>query len=168
MTDREFNRHIEKIRPRLLSFASSFISVGAATPEDMVQDAVLKVWNQRQRVENIDAMMTVALRNVCLDYLRLRKNRSEDKIALAQCSNLSSSASNPQKALEYREQVRQVGRILQQLPPDQQLVLRLRDVMGYEFDEIARILDMAEGNARVLLCRARKAVREEMINTKRI
>lgn len=163
MTEREFNRHIDKMRPRLVGFAASFVNSGAATAEDMVQEAVIKVWGCRKQVENVDALMTVVLRNVCLDYLRLRKNRTADNIALAQCSSSVETASDPQKAMELQDQMQQIRFIMAKLPDDQQIVLRLRDVMGYEFPEIAQILDTTEGNVRTLLSRARKSVRDTML-----
>jgi RNA polymerase sigma-70 factor (ECF subfamily) len=39
----------------------------------------------------------------------------------------------------------------------------MRDVEGYELDEIANILDSDEANVRVNLSRARKSIREELI-----
>ena len=43
------------------------------------------------------------------------------------------------------------------------LAVRLRDVMGYEMEEIARILETSEGNVRTLLSRARQKLREKII-----
>jgi RNA polymerase sigma-70 factor (ECF subfamily) len=39
----------------------------------------------------------------------------------------------------------------------------MRDVEGYELEEIANILDSDETNVRVNLSRARKSIREELI-----
>ncbi|MEP6928828.1 MAG: sigma factor-like helix-turn-helix DNA-binding protein, partial [Flavobacterium sp.] len=43
--------------------------------------------------------------------------------------------------------------------------IQLRDVEQYEFDEIAKIVNMNETAIRVALSRARKKIRESMLNT---
>jgi RNA polymerase sigma factor (sigma-70 family) len=43
------------------------------------------------------------------------------------------------------------------------IAVRLRDIMGYEMDEIAKILGTSEGNVRTLLSRARQRLREKLL-----
>ena len=45
------------------------------------------------------------------------------------------------------------------LPARQRVVITLRDVDGYDSDEVCALLDISAGNQRVLLHRARAAVR---------
>ena len=51
---------------------------------------------------------------------------------------------------------------MNQLPVQQRLILQMRDIEQYEFEEIAKILDMKESAIRVTLSRARKTVRDYM------
>lgn len=152
------------IRPRLIAFAGYFIGTGAATAEDMVQDAVVKVWLQidkigPEKVRNVEALMMAVLKNVCIDYLRLKKNRSVSIDGQTEVKGFE-SGSDPQTTLESSEKIRSVSEAIKMLPTDQQMVVRLRDIMGYEFEEIASIMDMNEGNVRTLLSRGRKKIRE--------
>ena len=48
---------------------------------------------------------------------------------------------------------------IEQLPRRQRLVLTLRDIEGYDAKEVCALLDLTESNQRVLLHRARAAVR---------
>jgi RNA polymerase sigma-70 factor (ECF subfamily) len=48
------------------------------------------------------------------------------------------------------------------LPARQQAVISLRDVEGWSPDEVCQLLDLSEGNQRVLLHRARSHVRAEL------
>ncbi len=48
---------------------------------------------------------------------------------------------------------------LDELPPRQRIVITLRDVEGYTYDEVCSILAISAGNQRVLLHRARASVR---------
>jgi RNA polymerase sigma-70 factor (ECF subfamily) len=54
---------------------------------------------------------------------------------------------------------RQLEAALDSLPIRQRAVITLRDVEGYEADEVCRILDITPGNQRLLLHRARSSVR---------
>ena len=48
------------------------------------------------------------------------------------------------------------------LPPRQQEVIVLRDVEGWEPEEVGAALELTDGNQRVLLHRARSKVRGEL------
>jgi RNA polymerase sigma-70 factor (ECF subfamily) len=49
------------------------------------------------------------------------------------------------------------------LPEKQKLVIHLRDVEGYSFEEMSEVLEMDEVALRVNLSRARKKVKEEIL-----
>lgn len=51
---------------------------------------------------------------------------------------------------------------LERLPERQRTVMALRDVHGYGADEVCDLLDLSPGNQRVLLHRARAAVRHDL------
>ena len=51
---------------------------------------------------------------------------------------------------------------LERLPERQRVVIELRDVDGYEPEEVCTLLDLTPGNQRILLHRARASVRREL------
>jgi RNA polymerase sigma factor (sigma-70 family) len=51
------------------------------------------------------------------------------------------------------------------LPEQQKLIIQMRDIEEYEFEEIAKIMNMTEATIRVALSRARKTIREKMTIT---
>jgi RNA polymerase sigma-70 factor, ECF subfamily len=55
-----------------------------------------------------------------------------------------------------------VAAALAELPPRQRVVITLRDVEGYDSDEVSEILAITPGNQRVLLHRARAFVRGKL------
>jgi RNA polymerase sigma-70 factor (ECF subfamily) len=55
-----------------------------------------------------------------------------------------------------------VSAALARLPQRQRVVIVLRDVEGYEADEVCSMLEITAGNQRVLLHRARAFVRAEL------
>jgi RNA polymerase sigma-70 factor (ECF subfamily) len=48
---------------------------------------------------------------------------------------------------------------MEQLPVQQRLIIQMRDIEQYEFEEIAKILEMNESAIQVALSRARKTIR---------
>src|SRR5712692_10701384 len=55
-----------------------------------------------------------------------------------------------------------VTRALRALPPDYQLVVHLRLVEGYAFDEVARVMSRTVGACQMLMLRAGRALREAL------
>jgi RNA polymerase sigma-70 factor, ECF subfamily len=51
---------------------------------------------------------------------------------------------------------------IDQLPPTQREVIRLRDVEGFSSGEVRALLELSETNQRVLLHRARSKVRSAL------
>lgn len=69
---------------------------------------------------------------------------------------------SPEDALLGAEIREAVTSALGRLPARQRLVMELRDVHGYDPDEVCEMLDLTPGNQRVLLHRARALVRAEI------
>jgi RNA polymerase sigma-70 factor (ECF subfamily) len=65
----------------------------------------------------------------------------------------------PEEQLLAGETLGVVRETVQQLPPAQRTVLELRDIEGWSSSEVAEIMEISEGNQRVLLHRARVKVR---------
>ena len=68
----------------------------------------------------------------------------------------------PEEWLLQRETLDALGRAIAALPPAQRAVISLRDVEGWEGDEVCDLLGISAGNQRVLLHRARSRVRAEL------
>jgi RNA polymerase sigma-70 factor (ECF subfamily) len=66
---------------------------------------------------------------------------------------------DPERQLEAAETRRVLVQAIKDLPPRQREVITLRDVSGWDADEVCNALDLTETNQRVLLHRARSKVR---------
>jgi len=161
MTPQEFNITVSKLRPRLINFASGFVKDGASTADDMVQEAIIKLWksNEIQEVRNPEALTMHILKNVCLDYLKLKKNSMDSLNPNFKVY----TDSDPSSSIERKDEICNINSYLSILPNDQMIAVRLRDIMGYEMEEIAKILETTEGNVRTLLSRARQKLREKLL-----
>jgi RNA polymerase sigma-70 factor (ECF subfamily) len=68
----------------------------------------------------------------------------------------------PEQALLAKEARERIQAAIERLPGTQRLVITLRDVAGLESGEVCDLLDLSEGNHRVILHRARSRVRESL------
>jgi RNA polymerase sigma-70 factor (ECF subfamily) len=68
----------------------------------------------------------------------------------------------PEEHLLGRETLDVVSAAIEALPPTQRQVIVLRDVEGWPSDEVCELLQLSESNQRVLLHRARSAVRRAL------
>ena len=68
----------------------------------------------------------------------------------------------PEERLLARETIEMVARAIDALPARQRQVIQLRDVEGWGAEEVCESLELSAANQRVLLHRARAAVRAEL------
>ncbi|MDQ3669621.1 MAG: sigma-70 family RNA polymerase sigma factor [Actinomycetota bacterium] len=69
----------------------------------------------------------------------------------------------PEDALATQEAESAIMEKLRSLPPSQSAVITLRDVEGLSSDEVCSLLGLSPGNQRVLLHRARLALRRALL-----
>lgn len=152
---------VSELRNTIYRLVLSIIS-DSAEAEDIVQDVFERIWLIRDKVLNSTFPRAYACRiahNLAIDRERIKKRRQtfsvNDEITtndIAISAELSDIASITQQAIAS-------------LPEKQCLAIHLRDVEGYEIEEIAEALETDETNVRMNLSRARKSVREELIKT---
>ena len=131
--------------------------------EDITQDILEKLWRKRSMlpgVENIEAFVYMSARNSCLDRLRRRKVASEASENIRK--DIQETSENGDH-LEMSDLKSLIERMISELPGPQQIVMHLRDIEGYDFEEIVKITGMQEPTARVMLSRARKTIKEKLI-----
>lgn len=145
------------LRQQMLSLAER-ITGNKDDAADAVQDAFVKLWQQRERYESTShargAGMT-AVRNLSIDMAR-RNSRHTD-VPVEQAADEIQEVTDADRILAYN-QVRYI--IDNELSPRQRTIIDLREVEEMEFDDIATRMNMTAANVRVELSRARRRVRE--------
>ena len=162
-TDRITNA-FTALREQMLSLAER-ITGNRDDAADAVQDAFVKLWQQRGRYESTShaqgaGMMTV--RTTSIDLARRNSHRSD--VPVEQAVDTVEEVTDSERSLAY-QQVRAI--IDKDLSANQRAIIDMREVQGMEFDDIAKRMNMTAANVRVELSRARKRVREIYRNSRK-
>lgn len=161
MDQTEFLHTVMPFKDKLYRLAKRLL-VSVEEAEDATQEILLKLWSKKNGISeynNIEAFAMTMVKNLCLDRL---KSKQAGNLKLVH-SNYEDESASLQKHLEQKDTVRWVQSIMEELPEQQKMVMQLRDVEEYEFGEIATMLEMSPTAVRVALSRARKTVREKLI-----
>ena len=159
----EFKKLVLPYGKKLFHFARLLLKDDYAA-QDAVQEVYLKLWkmhDELKKVHNPEAFMLKMTKNWCLDRIKSKK-----PVLLENYTPVidhHSEDNEPHKVLERKEKVKILYQILDKMPEQQKILIKLRDIDGYELNEITDITGMNDVTVRVNLSRARKKIREELI-----
>lgn len=163
MNQNEFIMLIAPFKDKVFRLAKRLL-VSNEEAQDATQDILVKLWDKKNGLENyvsVEAFAMTMTKNYCLDQLK-SKRASNMKIVH---NNFTSKEASLDKKVEDEDSWNWVEKMINELPEQQKLIIQMRDIEQYEFEEIAKILDMNETAVRVNLSRARKIIREKMTKT---
>ncbi|MEL1243204.1 sigma-70 family RNA polymerase sigma factor [Flavobacterium sp. DGU11] len=163
MNQSEFIKVISPFKDRVFRLAKRLL-VSNEEAEDATQEVLVKLWNNKGKLESyssVEALAMTMTKNYCLDQLK-SKRATEMRIVH---SNYTDRQAGLQQQAEDRDSWEWAEKIMGKLPEQQKLIMQMRDIEQYEFEEIAKIMDMNETAVRVALSRARKTMREELLKT---
>ncbi|NQZ44472.1 MAG: RNA polymerase sigma factor [Flavobacteriaceae bacterium] len=161
MQQSEFLKVVMPFKDKLYRLAKRLL-VSREEAEDATQEILMKLWSKNESIEqykSVEAFAMTMTKNFCLDRL---KSKQAGNLKLVH-SNYRDENTSLQKQLEAEDSVDWVERIMDELPEQQKMVLQLRDIEDYDFEEISEMLGMKPTAVRVTLSRARKAVREKLM-----
>lgn len=148
------SEQFERLRPRLTALAYRMLGT-AADAEDVVQDAYVRFHRHAGKVESVEGWLVRVTTHLCIDRKRLSKRETyagnwlpepipegitwmEDRAELAETLSMAFMV------------------LLETLAPVERAAYLLRDIFGYEFDEVAELIEKSPDNARQIVVRARQ------------
>lgn len=163
MTQTEFLNIVMPFKDKVFRLAKRLL-VSREEAEDATQEIILKLWKNQEKMsdyKNIEAFSMTMTKNFCLDKL---KSKQAQNLKIVH-SNYEDHNVSLQKEVEVNDSLEWVSRIMEGLPEQQKMVVQLRDIEQYDYEEIAKMLDMNQTAVRVALSRARKTIREKLTST---
>lgn len=162
MLAKDFKTTIVPFSKKILRFATHFLK-DEDLARDVVQDVFLKLWQKRERLEevkNIEAFAMRMTRNRCLDVVRANKTIPID----AEIDRkLEEKTIDVHLKVEFNESADQIKTLIEKLPDLQRKIIQLRDIEQFSYDAIAATTGLKVNAIRVNLSRARKKVRDEFL-----
>ncbi len=151
MSETEFSREVAALRPALALTAQRYLHDPQAA-EDVVQDALLRLWQIRDTLQlPIQAFAQVLVRNLSIDTIR-RRHPQVDVTALA-----SLAADVPSDDDRYLR----VMQLVDHLPSMQQTLFRLRHIEQMSYADISAITGSSEAAVRKAISRARQSILQQ-------
>jgi RNA polymerase sigma factor (sigma-70 family) len=161
MNQSDFLKVVLPFKDKVFRLAKRLL-VSREEAEDATQELIFKLWKNKEKIgnyKNVEAFAMTMTKNYCYDRL---KSKQASNLTLVH-SNYKEKETSLDKKLEYQDSVSQVHLLIEKLPEQQKIIIQLRDVEEYDFDEICKMVDMKPTAVRVALSRARKTIREELI-----
>jgi RNA polymerase sigma-70 factor (ECF subfamily) len=160
--DKQFLDQIQGIRDRVFRVAKRIL-ISKEEAEDATQEVILKLWNmeesKRKSFYNLEAYTITMAKNYCLDRI---KSKQAQVLSLNEQFQSQPSPSL-QKQIEVSNEMEWVVKLIDQLPERERMILQLREIEQYEFDQIASLMEIPEGTVRVYLSRIRKKIKKQFI-----
>lgn len=161
MNQSDFLKVVLPFKDKVFRLAKRLL-VSREEAEDATQELIFKLWKNKEKIgeyKNVEAFAMTMTKNYCYDRL---KSKQASNLTLVH-SNYKEKETSLDKKLEYQDSVNQVHKLIENLPEQQKIIIQLRDVEQYDFDEICKMVDMKPTAVRVALSRARKTIREALI-----
>lgn len=156
MTRAEYNEHIQSWSGSVLRFAV-WNCGDRMRGEDAMQEAFASLWEIKEQVsveKGLGFLLTAARRYLidCFRHDTVVARAHQDMARDAQ-----TSTGQPYDGLSD-----EMAGALASLPEIQRSILQLRDVDGYSYKEISRMLDISDQQVQVYLFRARTTMRKKL------
>jgi len=139
--------------------------------KDLAQEAIVRAFSGLSSFRGDASFSTWLYRiasNACLDELRRRKRQPADYLDEPVITvdgeirrQVADPSQNPLEVVERSELQQIIQDSLTSLPEEYRVVVVLREIQGFSYQEIAEILNCSLGTVKSRLNRARKALKEK-------
>lgn len=162
MNNISFKNDIMPLKERLFRLALRIVQ-NREEAEDIVQDTLMKLWNQREQWGSIDNIETYSLticRNLALDAIEKKERHNislDDSL-----HDRPDTTWQPDETLTHKQQMGLIEQVVDRLPEKQRTILQLRDIEGMSYQEIAETMMLSLSDVKVNLFRAREKLKQTL------
>lgn len=143
-----------------------------ADASDLSQEVFIRVYRSLHNFRGESSFSTWLYRiatNVCLDEIRRRNRKTvvplNQRIYLddEQFRDIPDWSNLPEAVVQSKEIQEEIQRMINSLRPEYRLVIILRDIQGYSYEEIGKIIGCSLGTVKSRINRARKSLKKKII-----
>lgn len=162
MKEIDFKTDLLPLKNKLFRLALR-ITLDAPEAEDVVEDTLVKTWERREQlseIESLEAYCTTMCRNLALD--RAEKKEAQNlSLEVVQVDTADTTAL-PDEQMEQSERLQMVHELFNRLPEKQRTALQLRDIDGHTYQEVAERMNISETDVKVTIHRARQNLKQQI------
>lgn len=166
---RAFEALLAEHAERVYAHVARILGTGPEA-EDVVQDACISAWRSIASFEGTSfrAWLFRIATNRAIDVVRARRRRGELPLEPNEDEEQTwaepvAGGPEPVDLASEQETLRLVEAALARLPAEQRAVVVLRDIEGFDYEEIARITATELGTVKSRIHRGRLAVRNALV-----
>lgn len=159
-TEAQYIEFVNSLRDTVYRLARSIITDDVEA-EDIMQDVFERVW----RVHDAVLQSQYPRAYVCrmAHNLAIDRQRAKQRAQSFAATERMESIADGDRDTTTNDIASLTRKLIAELPDKQRIAMHMRDIEGYEIEEIANLLECDEANVRVNISRARKSIREQLI-----
>lgn len=153
MTQNELLNTLISLQP-VMQLTAEKLLPSAADAEDMVQEAVIELWERRdklQHVLNLEGYAMQTVKNRCITFLRKHHDIATDNLRLL--DSIDDEAVKAEAAL-IEERAQRLDSLMSRLPEVQREAVKMKYIDNLSHNEMQRRLGMTSTNVYTTLSRA--------------
>ena len=159
---KRFRQWVDQYQDQAWTLARYLLKDGAEA-EDVCQEAFVKLWQRQDSIdpEKIRPWLMKVIRNGCLDRLRRRKPTEEISDYAVQ-----DHAPGPMQDSQSGELAQRLVQSISGLTEPYRSLVVLRDIHQHSYEEVAVVLELSLSQVKTYLHRARKQLREQLVEVR--
>ena len=153
-----FKKELIPIKDKLFRLAKTLLQ-NNEDAEDALQEVYMKLWSNKEIIEDLkspEAYAMKVMKNFCLDKLKSRKNKYMVEIKEHE---IEKEYITPFSKVSFDNLKELMLKLFSTLPEQQRMIIHMRDIEHYSYEEIEDVIGMNVNAIRVNLSRARKSVK---------
>lgn len=164
-----FEYLVEKYQKKVFNIALRMLGNHDDAGE-LTQEVFIKVYKSIKNFKEESMLSTWIYRiatNACLDEIRKRKTRKfvslDDEIKLDSgmiLRQVEDDSPTPDIIAEKNDMINVINKAIQMLSEEHRAVLVMRDIQGFSYEDIAKIIKRPEGTVKSRINRARYELKE--------
>lgn len=165
MKEIDFQYDLLPLKDKLFRVALR-ITLDRPEAEDVVEDTIIKVWERRAsltEVESLEQYCLTICRNLALD--RAQSLRAQH-LSLDDTHEAADHTPLPDEQMEHQQRLQLVQQLFERLPEKQRTALQLRDIEGKSYQQVAEVMNITEADVKVTLHRARTSLKTQLTQLK--
>lgn len=161
-----FRKLYREYAPKIGAFARTYF--GTDDIDDVIQEVMMRVYKGIKKFKGNSSLSTWIYKitmNVCNTLYEKNKKKNEKVFSVQNDEEendieIVDTEKNVQKQVQQELLYERIMEIIEQLPEKERLLIKLRDIDGLPYSEIAEILEIPEGTVKSRLHSAREKLKK--------